>query len=143
MIDKYSHLENLLITEQWKEADQETRKLILQSVGREKQGWLNHESIINFPSEDLVAIDQLWVKYSRFHFGFSVQKKIWLKVGTKVDYKTESKLGDQVGWRNRGVEKSYDDLTFSLQAPLGHLPRGFGGLSLILLFNFLLDHPEL
>ena len=143
MIDKYSHLENLLITQQWKEADQETRKLILQSVGREKQGWLNHESIINFPSKDLVAINQLWVKYSLSRFGFSVQKKIWLKVGTQVDYKTESKLGDYLGWRSRGVEKSYDDLTFSLEAPLGHLPRGFGGLSFILLFNFLLSHPEL
>ena len=60
------------------------------------------------------------------HFGFSVQKKIWLEVGGKVDYDTECKLGDRVGWRKRRKGRKgwleYDDLTFNLEAPRGHLP---------------------
>jgi HTH-type transcriptional regulator/antitoxin HigA len=59
-------------------------------------------SIENFPCDDLRTIDQLWVKYSQGRFGFSVQKKIWLEVGGKVDYDTECKLGDRVGWRKGG-----------------------------------------
>jgi serine/threonine-protein kinase len=64
-------------------------------------------------------------------FGFSVQKKIWLEVGGKVNDETECKLCDRVGWRKKGSwidwrKKGswidYHDLTFTLQAPDGHLP---------------------
>ncbi|WP_322744292.1 GUN4 domain-containing protein [Planktothrix mougeotii] len=76
----------------------------------------------NFPCEDLRTIDQLWVEYSNGRFGFSVQKKIWLEVGGKVDYETECKLGDRVGWRKNSNWMKYSDLAFSLQAPVGHFP---------------------
>ncbi|MBE9145736.1 GUN4 domain-containing protein [Planktothrix mougeotii] len=121
---RYQKLQQLLAAGQWKEADQETSKVMLQVAGREKESYLDKTSIDNFPCEDLRTIDQLWVKYSMSRFGFSVQKKIWLEVGGKVDYGTEWKLGDRIGWRKNGSWKwiSYDNLTFSLQAPLGHLP---------------------
>ncbi|MFM6400419.1 GUN4 domain-containing protein, partial [Planktothrix sp.] len=80
------------------------------------------DSINNFPCEDLRTIDQLWVKYSNGHFGFSIQKKIWLEIGGKVGHETESKLSDRIGWRKNGSWIDYDDLTFSLQASVGHLP---------------------
>jgi eukaryotic-like serine/threonine-protein kinase len=52
-----------------------------------------------------------------------------LEVGGKVDYDTECKLGDRVGWRKEGkwVNYDYDDLTFNQKpAPVGHLPgNGF------------------
>ena len=32
-----------------------------------------------FPGEDLRFINNLWLKYSQGHFGFSVQKNIWKK----------------------------------------------------------------
>jgi serine/threonine-protein kinase len=119
---RYQKLQQLLAAGQWKEADQETTRVMLQVAGRTQDGWLDEDSINNFPCEDLRAIDQLWVKYSMSRFGFSVQKNIWLEVGGKVDYETECKLGDLVGWRKKGSWMNYDDLTFTSQAPLGHLP---------------------
>ncbi len=122
----YTRLRDLLATGEWKEADRETFKVMLKAARREKEGWFDTNSIENFPGDDLRTIDKLWVKYSQGHFGFSVQKKIWLEIGGKVDYDTECKLGDRVGWRKRRKGRkdwlSYNDLTFNLQAPRGHLP---------------------
>ncbi len=118
----YSKLENLLKAKEWREADEETARLMLKVAGREKQGSLDVQDIGNFPCTDLRTIDQLWVKYSDGHFGFSVQKRIWLECGGKVDYETECKLGDRVGWRKNGSWVTYDERDFSLNAPRGHLP---------------------
>jgi serine/threonine protein kinase len=156
----YTRLRDLLATGEWKEADRETLKVMLKAARREKEGYFNRESIENFPCDDLRTIDQLWVKYSQGRFGFSVQKKIWLEVGGKVDYETECKLGDRVGWRKDKGWLEYDDLTFNLKpAPRGHLPScarvfawGGGGLGwvvgvlgwlgLVVWFS-LLSHREL
>ncbi|MFM6210027.1 GUN4 domain-containing protein, partial [Planktothrix sp.] len=119
----YDQLEQFLKAGNWKEADQETARKMLAVAGRTKEGWLDKDSINNFPGEDLRTIDQLWVKYSNGHFGFSVQKKIWQEVGGKVKTSKECQLGDRVGWRKNSNWIDYDDLTFSLQAPVGHLPR--------------------
>ena len=97
--------------------------MMLKAARREKEGWFDTNSIENFPGDDLRTIDQLWVKYSQGHFGFSVQKKIWLEVGGKVDYDTECKLGDRVGWQKGSWTLDFYLLTFNLQAPTGHLPR--------------------
>ncbi|MEG3834062.1 serine/threonine-protein kinase [Microcoleus sp. Z1_C3] len=131
----YTRLRDLLAAGKWKEADQETFKVMLKAARREKEGWFDTNSIENFPGDDLWTIDQLWVKYSQGRFGFSVQKKIWLEIGGKVDYDTECKLGDRVGWRKGGSWLDTKNLTYNKQAPVGHLPRqlcgwwgGFRGL---------------
>lgn len=118
----YTHLRDLLAAGKWKEADQETLKVMLKAGRREKEGYFDKDSMDNFPFDDLRTIDQLWVKYSQGRFGFSVQKKIWLDCGGKVDSETESKLGDRVGWRKGGKWLNYNDLTFNKQAQEGHLP---------------------
>ncbi len=117
----YRRLRDLLKAGQWREADQETLAVMLKATGREQEGWLNPRSIDNFPCTDLRTIDQLWVKYSNGHFGFSVQKRIWESVGK--DYE---KFGDRVGWR-KGMFfnkewQLYSDLTFTLNSPQGELP---------------------
>ena len=117
----YTKLKKLLADGKWKEADQETSAVILKAVGREKEGYLNIESILNFPGKDLRTIDQLWRQYSGGLFGFSVQKRIWKSVGQ--NYKDFSK---RVGWCRKSWlgwdQLSYRQLTFSLNAPEGHLP---------------------
>ncbi|MEG4333726.1 serine/threonine-protein kinase [Microcoleus sp. AT9_A2] len=118
----YTRLRDLLAAGKWKEADEETFKVMLKAARREKEGYFDWESIENFPCDDLRTIDQLWVKYSQGRFGFSVQKKIWLEVGGKVDYDTECKLGDRVGWRKGGQWLDYSNLTFKIAAQAGHLP---------------------
>ena len=128
----YHQLEQLLKAGSWKKADEETANKMCEVAGRTKEGYLRVEDINKFPCEDLRTIDQLWVKYSNGRFGFSVQKKIWLEVtcGPEVgdidEYEIEFNLGDRVGWRKNDSWMdgwmNYDDLTFSILAPVGHLP---------------------
>jgi len=123
----YTRLRDLLAAGMWKEADMETRNVMLKATEGEKEGYFN-KPIDNFPCEDLRTIDHLWVTYSEGRFGFSVQKKIWLEVGGKDDDKAIEKLGDYVGWQKEFNWLKYEDLTFNMQAPSGHLP-GFLGVN--------------
>ena len=129
----YTNLRNLLAAKKWKEADEETQRVMLKVAGREKEGWLNTEHIDKFPCEDLRTIDQLWVKYSNGRFGFSVQKRIYQSLGGTREYNREiwDKFGDKVGWRKKNEWLHYNYLTFSERAPEAHLPglRGSGGWS--------------
>ena len=80
----YINLRNLLASKKWPEADEETARVMLKVAGREKERYLDTESIEKFPCEDLGTIDQLWVKYSNGRFGFSVQKRIYQSLGGNV-----------------------------------------------------------
>ena len=93
---------------------------------------MNSEDLKKLPSTDLYTIDQLWLKSSKGRFGFSVQKEIWLSVGDvsnpskESNYKIYKKFGERVGWYVKEKDKWlwWEDLTFSLNAPVGHLPVG-------------------
>ncbi|GCL39416.1 serine/threonine kinase [Sphaerospermopsis reniformis] len=156
----YSKLRDLLQAGKWKEADEETRRVMLAVAKREKEGWLDVEDIDNFPCADLRTIDQLWVKYSDGKFGFSVQKRIYQSLGGTREYNTEiwEKFGGKVGWikgekervESRGIWEKlrntwsdvwsqpvgswlyYQNITFDKKAPEGHLPAGVGGMERIL-----------
>ncbi|MFB2892692.1 GUN4 domain-containing protein [Aerosakkonemataceae cyanobacterium BLCC-F50] len=124
----YRKLRDLLKAGSWKEADEETARVMLKGAGRKKEYWLREEDIDNFPCTDLRTIDRLWVKYSNGRFGFSVQKRIWESVGGKpgqYDYQTYKKFGEKVGWYEKEKHdwKLERDLTFSMNAPQGHLPK--------------------
>jgi eukaryotic-like serine/threonine-protein kinase len=110
----------------WKEADEETARVMLAIAGREKERWLDVEHIDNFPCLDLRTIDQLWIKYSDGRFGFFVQKRIYRSLGgtRKYDEKIWKAFGDAVGWRKGGEWLYYNNITFDPSAPQGHLPWG-------------------
>ncbi|MDC0834501.1 GUN4 domain-containing protein [Geitlerinema sp. CS-897] len=120
----YTRLRDLLAAGKWKEADQETAKVMLQAANREEAGYLRVEDIDRFPCADLRTIDRLWVKYSNGQFGFSVQKEIYQSLGGTRDYneKIWDAFGDRVGWRDKERWLYYKDLTFDLKATVGHLP---------------------
>jgi serine/threonine protein kinase len=135
----YTRLRDLLREGRWKEADYETRAVMLKAAGREKDIWLSDESIENFRCADLRTIDQLWVKYSNGRFGFSIQKQIYLEVGGIPDGKyyieawyklverlgwrvREKWIGERLGWRVREKWIDYDDVTYDTTAKRGHLP---------------------
>jgi serine/threonine protein kinase len=126
----YRKLRDYLAQGKWKEAEKETTRVMLAVAKREKEGWLNTNSIDNFPCEDLRTIDQLWVKYSDGRFGFSVQKRIYQSLGgtRKYDREIWEKFGDKVGWRKGGDWLYYKDITFDKKAPEGHLPFPEGHL---------------
>ncbi|WP_242063036.1 caspase, EACC1-associated type [Nostoc sp. FACHB-145] len=121
----YRHLRDLLKAGKWKQADQETLVVMLEAADRVQKGRLSGKSIENFPCTDLRTLDQLWVKYSNGHFGFSVQKRIWERVGKDLE-----KFIDRVGWLQTGMFKSeyrrsYDEYSFTINAPKGHLPAAY------------------
>ncbi len=123
----YTCLRELLVAGQWDSADWETTAIMLKIAGRNAEDWLRPEDIEKFPCTDLLTIDQLWVKYSKGRFGFSLQKRIWQRVGgTKnADYEVYRSFGERVGWLDQdNWWLKYSQLTFNITAPIGHLPGG-------------------
>lgn len=122
----YTRLRDLLQAQQWEIADRNTFTVMLQAAGRQKEGYLNLNSIETFPRTDLHTIDQLWFKYSGGRFGFSVQKGIWDSVGGSSDagYKIWCKFGDNVRWRRNKIGwcKLPGKHTYDINATEGHLP---------------------
>jgi len=127
----YTKLRDLLKAGKWKEADQETADRMLEAMGKGSWWDVEAEDLLNFPCKDLKTLDQLWVKYSNGKWGFSVQKRIYVECGAKLDGKYPGDkiwrdFGDRVGWRKDGSWQ-YDQLTFDLSiSPLGEFPRKFG-----------------
>jgi serine/threonine-protein kinase len=116
----YQRLERLLADGKWRDADEETARVIFQGFRQAEQEGLVYsldDYIEWLPGEDLLRIDNLWVNYSNSRFGFSVQRKIWREVNK--DYQA---FGDRVGWRVEGDWILYSDITYQRQAPSGHLP---------------------
>jgi serine/threonine-protein kinase len=131
---RYQKLQQFLEAGKWREADEETTRVMLQVARREKQKWLDKPSINQFPCEDLHQIDSLWLEYSNGRFGFSVQKRIWQECGGEPDYETETRLADRIGWRTKeGRWLDYEELFATLaQSPPGLLP--YSGLRLETIF---------
>lgn len=125
----YTKLEQLLAAGQWKEADGETFKKMLEVAGRQQEGWLRFEDIKKFSCPDLRDMDRLWVKYSDGRFGFSVQKQIYQNLGGTKEFNGDVwvRFYEEVGWTKKGGEflfLSYSQLTYNkFNAPSAHLPR--------------------
>lgn len=113
----YDSLAKLLASKMWRQADEETRALMLKISRRVDAGWLREEDFVNFPCSDLDTIDYLWTYYSNERFGFTAQSRIW--DNTQQDY---IKYSNAVGWRHSGNWQPYPQLKFNLEAPTGHLP---------------------
>ena len=115
-------LKDLLAAGEWQKADFLTYTVLLNIGKRENQGWLDKDTIIKLPCEYLSIIDQMWVKYSQERFGFSLQQQVWQQVSGQISYLNEFQLSDRVGWRVNTQWLDYQDLSFNLNAPRGHLP---------------------
>jgi uncharacterized caspase-like protein len=123
----YRKLQDLLKAGKWEEADRETLAVMLQAANRESDGWLDANSLKQFPCKDLRTIDQLWVSASNGRFGFSVQKPIWEECGrpmfTGGDW---DRFCVRVGWKDPATTAyvSYSDLQKNpLISPAGELPK--------------------
>ena len=130
----YQELEQFLKNKQWNEADLLTYKLIskVSGVKTEKDEYLTLENIKNFPCEDLLTIDRLWVYYSNGLYGFSVQKDIYIECGGKLDfsypgYGIWEKFGYRIAWAIKGRWLYYPDPVYddNFMRVKGHLPYGF------------------
>ncbi|MBW4670293.1 MAG: GUN4 domain-containing protein [Cyanomargarita calcarea GSE-NOS-MK-12-04C] len=135
--EKYTVLLACLKVKDWKGADRETVNLMLEQAGRVKQGYLDIESLKNFPCEILLTIDDLWVKYSNGRFGFSIQNRIWKEIvggNPNPNWEMYEQFAERVGWHKKYEIIWYGkNLIFDIdQAPRGHLPVGrFGNIFLL------------
>jgi hypothetical protein len=126
----YRKLAELLKAEQWEDADHETARIMLEVAGQTERGFLMPDDLTNFPCEDLLAIDQLWVEASQGHFGFSVQKQIWRECGSPMGPdKDWDRFCDRVGWKVKGNYVNYSDLKKNPFISLkGELPERWNGV---------------
>ena len=123
----YSQLENLLAAKKWEEADKKTFTILLQLCGEVRNpdgSFVSQEGIKKLRCSDLIAIDDLWLKYSSGRFGYSVQQRIWQTLGGTRETKIEDRHDElwnsfckRVRWHT-----AFPVLTFTLKAPEGHLP---------------------
>lgn len=123
-----------LDAEDWAAADQETRQ-ILQRFVHPRGDIFAEPMATQIPSAVLQAIDQLWVEASDGRFGFSPQLTLWQALNTQTLTDPQSaaeRFGDRVGWTRQVPSEDYifispnwltePELTYSLAAPVGHLP---------------------
>ena len=127
----YQKLEELLKNQRWKEADDETYRLMITTVGKEEGQWFESEELLNFPGEVLLSIDRLWVKYSEGRFGFSVQKKLYLECGGVADGQEHQRAWKNFCNTNGWISNEGCRVVFDTSSPKGHLPSsarvlGFG-----------------
>jgi hypothetical protein len=117
----YTALQESLKTQNWKDADRETSRVMLRVAGQVRRGYLSREDITTFPCEDLHTIDRLWVEYSNGQFGFSVQKDIWHSLGGTDEYdaEIEQMFCSRVGWSVHGKRVSPN---FNFDHATGVLP---------------------
>ncbi len=120
----YSQLTNLLKAGKWKEADEETAKIIIQVSGKKENETLEIQDINNLPCRDLKTLDQLWMRYSQGYFGFSIQREVYQSLGLTGEYKEKlwNIFCDRLGWRENGKWKQYSEFSFDKKASKGSLP---------------------
>lgn len=146
----YSVLEEYLSNHQWQEADDETYRLMIATVGKRFGRWFD-ENMTNFPPNVLKTIDSLWVRHSDGKFGFSVQKSMYLECGGAPNGTYDEEVWNRfclaTGWKRYS---QYVDTIFDSAAPRGHLPVGGGkrywkryGVAGDLYLFSLLSHPSL
>ncbi|HIK10776.1 MAG TPA: GUN4 domain-containing protein [Oscillatoriaceae cyanobacterium M33_DOE_052] len=113
----YTKLRDLLAEQKWQQADEETRAVLCQALGKYPRGYIFNNEIEQLPCSDLRTIDRLWVKYSQGRFGFSIQALIY--ASADEDY---GKFCAKVVWPTHNSDRLYQQMTFKLSAPVGHLP---------------------
>lgn len=126
--DSIQALDYALAHQKWEDGDRITSLLLCRGA---KQGdFLSVNDIKRLPSHLLFTIDRLWTKYSQGHFGFRVQRQLWLRLdlhwGT-IEYGQAQKFGAIVGWYRSDKWQELNQLNYSGNAPKGHLPSWRAG----------------
>jgi hypothetical protein len=101
----YTRLQNLLKAKNWKEANRETYEVMIRAVGKQVGDWFTRQDLLDFPDEDFLTINRLWMENSGGRFGFAAQKRIYVDCGAKPNGNGEypgdtiwNKFCCRVGW---------------------------------------------
>ena len=136
----YELLRDLLAAGEWEKADDETRLKLIQLAGEEAilRDWVYFTEVKDIPVADLKTIDKLWSSYSGGRYGYSVQKKIWIK-----NRRVWSKMFKEIDWvqgENNAYRKWPLEFDWKKDAKKGHLPLT-NCLRGTQLFQAVLEHP--
>jgi hypothetical protein len=93
----YSKLNLLLKNESWKEADLETRSILLKASDRQENLTPKTIDITTVSCRDINSIDKIWSNYSGGKFGLRVQSHVW-----DMSDKNYLVFSNSVGWLNNG-----------------------------------------
>ncbi|KAI3697912.1 hypothetical protein L6452_31015 [Arctium lappa] len=140
-------LRSLLSANDFREADNETRRLLIALAGEaaQKRGYVFFSEVQFIPESDLQTIDELWRTHSNNKFGYSVQKRLWEK--SNKDFTT---FFIKLGWMKKldteVLQYNYrafpDEFVWELndETPEGHLPltNALRGTQLL---KSILSHP--
>ncbi|NEO84997.1 MAG: GNAT family N-acetyltransferase [Spirulina sp. SIO3F2] len=121
----WAQVSQALSQQQWQAADLRSAQLLVAIAQRERQGYLSPEDVAVLPPELLLRLDELWLEASEGHFGLSVQKQHHIALSGNRARITQvwPKLATELGWCQFGDQwLTYEELSFDLDAPQGHLP---------------------
>ncbi len=128
---------------QWRESDRLTNTIILELANKNRIAELTANDIDQISCDIWIVIDQAWTQASNNRFGWSIQQQIWKSLSGRLIYeennywefaKVYEKFADRVGWRkprwlnlefSPKIWRKYENLTFAIAAPRGHLPSLF------------------
>ncbi|KAH7521331.1 hypothetical protein FEM48_Zijuj07G0021600 [Ziziphus jujuba var. spinosa] len=126
----FDTLQHQLSTQNFRQADEETRRLLIVLAGEaaQRRGYIFFSEVKFIAESDLKAIDELWRRHSNSRFGYSVQKKILEKVG--ADF---TRFFIKVGWMKKLDQTEVEQYNYKSfpnefvwelddDTPEGHLP---------------------
>lgn len=118
----YNELKELFEADEWKKADDWTRATLIKLAGEdaEERDWVYFSEVPTIPDADLTTLDALWRAYSGGRYGYSVQRRIWVKC--KRDY---AKFFKQIDWtfgENNKYRHWPEDFLYQKDAASGHFP---------------------
>ena len=123
----FTLLRDLLAEQKFQEADDETRRLLIEIAGEdaESRGYVYFSEVRTMPVADLQTMDNLWRHYSKEKFGYSVQARLWRS--SKRNWDTFFlKIGWTTGtnlYKKWGAIDGASEYTYTLkEAEKGHLP---------------------
>lgn len=128
--ERLARLQASLEAKDWAAADRETRRLL----APDSISLPPFDPVLMQP-ERIRTIDQMWLTASNGRFGLSVQLRLWHEALINHPDNNEAAVNafrDRVGWKLTSPRAEVDfissdwlnesELTYSLQAPAGHLP---------------------
>lgn len=125
---RYRQLRDWLEAGEWRKADEETIRVILDLTAAPDLDNLMPEQVAQMSCSELQVIDQLWQRYSNGRYGFGVQVRIYQEEGGDIetaiaqDQRVMVRLGRRVGWREGERWLQCDQLDYNGDAPEGCLP---------------------
>jgi GUN4-like/TIR domain len=123
----YAALQALLKAKDWKGADDETQKIMLQVGNNPETNTPTRLDLIEmkvFNCPDLIYVDQLWREASSQKFGYRVQVRKW-----ESGEQDPQDFAAQVGWiQNEKLVKQREDLKIDTPLREGQLPWFYSGV---------------